>query len=188
MLDEKAEVSYLQLFVVKNTVENTEQAPEPIIPHKATGLRPPWQPGESGNPNGRPRKRPLSEGYDDLLRQEIPEVMLRQLNTMLVNNRPVTVNVLKKGATWADAIAYGQAKKAAQGDATCAKEMREGVEGKATQRVELISPEDKGFEVKVSFEMPAGRRPLPSAHPKDFIQPVLEAVVVAAVTATDPEE
>lgn len=141
----------------------------------------PWGPN---NPPplspGRPRKRPQSEANDDLLRMEIPESMLRQLNTVMQNGRAVQMQILKAGATWADAIAYGLAKKAVMGDATAAKELRESVEGKSVQRVELTSPEDKGFEVKVTFELPAAQRQVE----KTVANKILEATVIS----TDPDE
>jgi len=70
------------------------------------------------------------------------------------------------------------------GYASCAKELRESVEGKATQRIELVSPEDRGFEVKVTFEMPVNERRAPLAT---VTEKVLEATVVAA-HATDEEK
>ena len=89
-------------------------------------------------------------------------------------NKGMGKEVLKKGACWADAIAYGLARKAVAGDSAAAKELRESVEGKSVQRVELTSPEDKGFEVKVTFEMPAKVRAIE--------EKVIEAAVVESVT------
>jgi hypothetical protein len=89
-------------------------------------LRPPWKPGERVPGAGRPRKRPISEAYDDLVRSIAP-----------ANVR--TAMGLGKDATWADCIALGQARKAVRGDAVAAKEVREGIEGKATQRFEFAA-------------------------------------------------
>ena len=38
-----------------NTARNTE------------GLLPPWKPGQSGNPSGRPKKKPITEMYERIL-------------------------------------------------------------------------------------------------------------------------
>ena len=51
-------------------------------PHDQTGrgnLRPPWKPGESGNPSGRPKRRPITDGYIAMARQKMPPEMCRQL-------------------------------------------------------------------------------------------------------------
>ena len=148
----------------------TEAAPMPTET-SISNLKPAWQPGQSGNPHGRPRKRPQSEANEELLRAEVPEVMRVSMN------KGMGKEVLKKGACWADAIAYGLARKAVAGDATAAKELRESVEGKSVQRVELTSPEDKGFEVKVTFEMPAKARIIEER----IENKVIEAAVVETV-------
>jgi hypothetical protein len=104
-------------------------------------LRPPWKPGERVPGAGRPRKRPISEAYDDLVRSVAPGPVRAALG-------------LGKDATWADCIALGQARRAVKGDSACAKEVREGVEGKSTQRIELGAP-GKGegvYEFVVTYE------------------------------------
>lgn len=159
---------------------NTEPEPakiqeNPKLQGQYRGLKP-FQPGVSGNPAGRPRKRPQSEANDELLRSEVPEIMRTSMN------KGMGKEVLAKGATWADAIAYGLARKAVAGDSAAAKELRESVEGKSVQRVELTSPEDKGFEVKVSFEMPA------SPRIEKRIASVVEEKIIEAVTAKELED
>jgi len=114
-------------------------------PNGNTANLKPFPPGVSGNPAGRPRKRPISEAYDDLVRLELPEKIRLSAN-------------LPKGSTWADAIALSMARQALKGDVPAAKEVREAIEGKSVQRVELTSPEDKGFEVRVTFELPVPER------------------------------
>ena len=118
------------------------------------------KPFEKGNPGGpgRPRKRPVSEAYDDHVRELLPTEVRVAMK-------------LKPGATWADAIAVGLARKAVAGDVGAAKEIREAVEGKATQRIELVSPEDRGFEVRVEYAAP----------PKMVAKEVVENNVVEAV-------
>ncbi len=128
----------------------------------------------------------MSEANEDLLRMVIPEAWRKAMNSVTIGGVKQVVEILKPGATFADAIAYGLAKNALQGDASCAKEMRESVEGKATQRIEVVSPEDRGFQVSVTFEMPVNERRAPLAA---VTEKVLEATVVAAVTqATDEEK
>src|SRR2546423_1749008 len=130
----------------------------------------PYRAGESGNPGGRPRKRPQSEASDDLLRSTIPEVLRTSMNKGMGND------VLKKGATWADAIAYGLARKAIAGDAAAAKELADRVEGKPTQRIELTRTEDctPEFVVVYATQIPGARtidvkpeKELPPGAPAD---------------------
>lgn len=50
---------------------------------KLENLRP-WQPGQSGNPGGRPKKKPITELYEELLNDEatvneIREAILRNI-------------------------------------------------------------------------------------------------------------
>lgn len=117
-----------------------------------------FKPGHVPSPESGPkRKRPMSEANDDLLRQEIPEEMLLGLNTAVIGGVRKNMKILKKGATWADAIAYGLVKQALLGQVPAAKELRESVEGKATQRIELISQEDKQIELSVIFESAIGK-------------------------------
>ena len=110
-----------------------------------------FKPGNPGGPGGK-RKRPMSEANDDLLRLEIPAEMLDSLNMAVVHGVKKNMKILKPGATWADAIAYGLVKKALLGEVPAAKELRESVEGKSTQRIELISHEDRQVELSVVFE------------------------------------
>jgi len=57
-----------------------------------------WKPGESGNPNGRPRKKPITLAAEKLLTQKVPLEVSRN------------VPWLKgKRKTWAEAIVAGQA-------------------------------------------------------------------------------
>jgi hypothetical protein len=84
----------------------------------------PFQPGQSGNPGGRPRKRPISGRYAELAETELPEALRKELS-------------LPKGATYGDAIAMGLVRAAIKGETGAAREVREAIEGKATQRIEI---------------------------------------------------
>lgn len=68
-----------------------------------------WMPGQSGNPGGRPKKKPITSAY-----------------ARAVDN-PAD----------ADKLAKALFEKACAGDVNAAKELREGIEGKALQAVRL---------------------------------------------------
>ena len=84
----------------------------------------PFGPGKSGNPGGRPRKRPISGRYADVAETELPDDFQRVLR-------------LPKGATFGDDIAMGLVRAAIKGRTDAAREVREAIEGKATQRIEI---------------------------------------------------
>jgi hypothetical protein len=94
---------------------------------------------KSGNQNGRPRKGPISEAYDNLLRARLPEKERKALG-------------LKPGVTWAQAIAVALARHAlTPSGVESAKELREAVEGRATQQVELPDGVDRKTEFIVTY-------------------------------------
>jgi hypothetical protein len=86
-------------------------------------LRPPWKPGESGNLSGRPKKRPITERYAYFL--EVP-----------LSDRERVKRGLPKGATYGDAIALGQMKRAIM-NTQAAREIREAIEGRALRGVRI---------------------------------------------------
>jgi hypothetical protein len=61
---------------------------------------------------------------------------------------------LKAGATNADMVALSMGRQALRGNVTAAKELREAVEGKATQRIELSRSEDRAVEFVVLYATP----------------------------------
>jgi hypothetical protein len=157
---------FVSAFPEKKGIEMAN--PNPII-QTATQFKP----GHPGGP-GRPRKRPLSEAYDQLLREPLPKEV--QIAMKLPAN-----------STWADGIAAARARQALStrggGAVFSAREMREATEGKATQRIEVMSPQDQGFRVEVVFEMPQGK-PLPA--PEEATDAAIEVVgkTIDDVTAT----
>jgi hypothetical protein len=78
---------------------------------RLANLRPPWKPGESGNPSGRPKKKPVTELYEQILAD--PE-----------NVAMVRASILK-------ALSKGQMAMVLQ-----LREMTERVEGKVVQPID----------------------------------------------------
>ncbi|MGB9242890.1 MAG: DUF5681 domain-containing protein [Candidatus Acidiferrales bacterium] len=101
-------------------------------------LRPPWKPGESGNPSGRPKNRPISDFYAEVAQRPVPEKLRRTLG-------------LARGATFAEAQTVSLFIAASNGDVRAAREIREGIEGKANERSKI---EHRGFDINISYEDP----------------------------------
>lgn len=96
-------------------------------------LRPPWKPGESGNLTGRPRRRPISDAYAEYVQRPVPEERRRELD-------------LWEGATHADAMAAALVIAACKGSVAEARELREAIEGKTSER-----PKDKEISGPIQF-------------------------------------
>ena len=75
----------------------------------------PWQPGQSGNPGGRPRTAPITELLRELLQKPYPGD--------------------KQNRTYAHKIAEAMLKRASQGDVRAAREVADRTEGRAMQSV-----------------------------------------------------
>jgi Family of unknown function (DUF5681) len=82
-----------------------------------------WVPGQSGNPSGRPHKRPISDRYAEIVETILPDDVRNALG-------------LPKGATYGEAIALGQARQAIKGKPEAAREIREAIEGRTAARDE----------------------------------------------------
>jgi len=88
--------------------------------------------GQSGNPGGRPKRRIITDEYEKVGDQPCPEKIRVRLNDQ------VGEVVLKKGATWAQALSVRQFLEAiVKGQTISAREIREAIEGKAKIRMEL---------------------------------------------------
>jgi hypothetical protein len=84
-----------------------------------------WPKGVSGNAGGRPKKRPISERYAIVADTPLPERIRRRMG-------------LSPGATYAHAGALGIFLAAIKGRPGAAREIREAIEGKATQRADFV--------------------------------------------------
>jgi hypothetical protein len=87
-----------------------------------------FMPGQSGNPSGRPKRKPLSDAYSALLGQTVPPEMARQLR-------------ISEASTYAEVVAMALLKEAVKGKVNAAAEVADRVEGKITQP---ISGPDEG--------------------------------------------
>jgi uncharacterized protein DUF5681 len=101
-----------------------------------------FQPGRSGNPGGRPKKRVISDRY-----AELAEVELSEADRIKYG--------LPEGATYGYALAYRIFRAALDGKADAAREIREAIEGKTGQRAELAAGP---VEIQVTYEQPVPPR------------------------------
>jgi len=86
--------------------------------------------GVSGNPNGRPKSRTLSEAYRAALKEPLPD---------------------GSGRTYADAVAEMLCKNAATGDVASARELADRTEGKPRQALDVAVNEPRAlFESAVA--------------------------------------
>jgi hypothetical protein len=106
-------------------------------------LRPPWKPGESGNPRGRPRRRPLSDRYAAFAEMPLSEKRCSELG-------------FAPGAKYGDAVAKTLYDSAINGRSSAAREIREGIEGRAAERLESAAPKIMNLHV-VYDKAPAKR-------------------------------
>jgi|SRR5580698_8973241 hypothetical protein len=121
---------------------------------KIENLRPPWKPGESGNPSGRPKKRLLSEVYGEHAELPLPEKLRLKLG-------------LWEGATFADALTRGLFLSALDGNPSAARELREATEGRAD-----IRPKEPAGDVQIQYtviyeQTPRVKRPDPDNSGSD---------------------
>lgn len=96
-------------------------------------LRPPWKPGESGNPSGRPKKRPISDRYNSIAETPLSEKRRLELG-------------LWKGATYADALATRLFDAAIDGNFRAAREIRQAIEGHSSEPSEAVQFETPNME------------------------------------------
>ena len=126
----------------------------------------PWPKGKSGNPGGRPRKKPVTERYEELMTTPLPDEVRRKLK-------------LEEGATYGDALAYRIFMAAITGKHEAAKEITDRVEGRAPQSMQISGPNGKPL-------IPKGG--LTSRPMKQFTEAELAAAIKMAVKDAAKEE
>jgi len=80
---------------------------------------PAWKTGQSGNPSGRPRRKPVSGRCEFMCEVPLPDGVRKKLG-------------LETGATYGDALSLMQFRSALDGNTGAAREIREAIEGKAS--------------------------------------------------------
>src|SRR5271167_3346568 len=104
-------------------------------PRSLRNLRP-AKPGEVRNPLGVNKKRPITDEYWQVSQEAMPEVVVRRFN------KECRCVLLKPGDTWARGVAVRVHFEAVmEASIRAMREMRESIEGKAPQRLEITGPE-----------------------------------------------
>jgi len=145
-----------------------------MSPNSIKNLRP-AKPGESANPEGKNRKRLYTDQYqltgesvtpeqvrlvlnvklhlqlkqirDAARAAELPTAMIKAIEAEMKNE------VIPKGMIWAQACAIRMHMNALlEGDVSAQTEIRESVEGRATQRIEFNNTNDKLEQLLSEFE------------------------------------
>src|SRR5713226_7532672 len=87
---------------------------------------------------GRPKKRPISDRYEELAELVLPE-------------KDRIKHGLPKGAMYGDALVLSMFKAAIEGRTDAAREIREAIEGKAPQRVDA-GPGRQEVTIRVLYD------------------------------------
>jgi hypothetical protein len=98
-----------------------------------------FMPGQSGNPLGKPKRKPLTDAYAALLDKPIPPDMARQLK-------------LDESTTYAQVIAMSLVREAVKGKVNAAAEVADRVEGRITQPIS--GPDEGPIQIITSIPRP----------------------------------
>jgi hypothetical protein len=122
---------------------NREKIPENRECKEAVGYgHPPvasrFRPGRSGNPGGRPRKLVISERYLETSEKKLPKEIRLQIEGKLKIKLPkgITFGDALSQVTWMSALGCFELGRGLM----ATKEIREAIEGKATQRTWVLQP------------------------------------------------
>jgi hypothetical protein len=106
-------------LATENSSNNREGA-KSLSPHR-------FQPGQSGNPGGRPKKQPVTDHLRSQLEQRISEAMKAKLPAFFVE-------MYGAEATFGQLLAFKMVMKAAKGDVRALREVLDRVEGKVAYK------------------------------------------------------
>ena len=105
----------------------------------------PWAKGVSGNPNGRPKSKPITEAYKAVIAERLPE----HLRKIKLGKHELE---LPEGSTFADLIAIGQCASAIKGNTAAAEEIANRLEGKVAVELDVIQGVSLGERIRAARE------------------------------------
>lgn len=107
-----------------------------------SGLKP-FKKGQSGNPGGRPKKRPITDEYFALSEKPLPDKLRKRLERQWAME-------IQKGTTYAEANAMRRYLDTLEkGGHPSSREIRESIEGKAPERLEITGAERKEIVIRL---------------------------------------
>ena len=106
------------------------------------GLKAPWKPGQSGNPNGRPKKE---NTYSDTLREILESKSIKIKYTYTDKNGDTQIKHVQvtSDKNMYHGIAAAQISEALAGNVQAQKEIIDRIQGKAPQGIDITSQGDK---------------------------------------------
>jgi hypothetical protein len=122
----------------------------------------PWPKGESGNPGGRPKKKPITDELERLLQEQAPDA---------------------SGRTWRAVIAESLLRQAAKGDVRAISELTNRIEGKPLQAVQLGA--DGGLEMLAEELEKARKRMLGDVTEEELSSRLTRLEAELGVPSTD---
>lgn len=108
-----------------------------------------WKPGQSGNPEGRPKKQPITDYLKGQLEELIP---LTMLDAMKEGARTVFTEIYGDRPTFGQMIAFKLVQTSAKGDMMAMRELLDRVEGKVAQKTQLTGADDGPIQAAITVE------------------------------------
>ena len=103
----------------------------------------PWAKGISGNPGGRPKRKPLTDAYQAAISNPLPE----DLRKVTIARRQIE---LPEGSTFADLIAIGQCLAAMKGNTAAAEAIANRLEGKVAVELDVVGGASLGERIALA--------------------------------------
>lgn len=154
---------------VLNTEENTDK--------RLKNLKPPWKPGQSGNPQGRPRGRRF---YGEIVRELLAS---QEIDVTLTTSGGKTKRFqLKAAESFSFLMAVSQLKRALEGDTHACEQLLSRAEGKPLSRHEIMRAGDT-FEVLEDY----GESSLVVLNPGEVLYRHTTPLIIIATDSHDPE-
>jgi hypothetical protein len=126
------------------TAKDKNDKKRKMNPRSLSNLKPPFQAGEVHNPEGINKKWPITDEYFGTSREPLPEKLCKKINKLAGEE------VLRVGATWAKGNSIRRFLDALDaGGQTSSREIRESIEGRAPERLEISGPERKEIKIRL---------------------------------------
>jgi hypothetical protein len=106
-----------------------------------------FQPGQSGNPSGRPKRLPITDRYAAIAELPVPDYLLIALKLSDAERQEIK--------TYGDALALNQFRAAIKGKTEAAREIADRLEGRARQPVEIAGKD--GGPIDLAERIARGR-------------------------------